>query len=175
MEAELKLYQKKHRLIYGSLGIALLFVALVVMLITGPDPESVFAPLRIPEIFYSLAVAGLALTLYLLHFAAGSLRNPRPRVILSGQGIIVDGFSGRFSARWEEFSFYALNGPSIYVLQLSDRQAFINSLPPGRMKETARVLSDKFGSPFLIEMNMLDANTNAVRAFLGRHLEEQPA
>ncbi|MGQ3670923.1 hypothetical protein ACT6QG_00815 [Xanthobacter sp. TB0136] len=172
MAAELKLYQKKNKLILGSIGIAVLLVALVVMLINGPDPDSVFGPLRIPELFYTIGIAGVALTLCLLKFALTSLRHPRPRVILSAQGIIVDGFSGRFNANWADVQGYKLASASIYMLHLKDIRSFVENQPSGRPRETARGLSEKFGSPFLIETGMLDADPAAIRDFLEKHVQE---
>ncbi|KNY13544.1 hypothetical protein AKG11_28400 [Shinella sp. SUS2] len=172
MESELKLYQKKQKLMLGGLGVAALLTALVVVLISGPDPSSVFGPLRVPAIFYPLGLAGLALTLYLLRFVIASLRNPVPRVILSAHGVTVDGFSGRFRAPWEEIKGYTVNSQSTYVLHLKDAQAFLERIPPGRAKETARALVGMFGSPLLIETKMLDVETDTIEAFLGKYTQE---
>jgi hypothetical protein len=172
MDTQLNLYQKKHKLILGGFGVAVLLVAVIVMLINGPDPESIIRPLRNPVIFYVLMFAGLTLTLYLLRFVFNSLRNPKPRVILSASGATVDGFSGRFSAPWEELAGYSVNNSSMFVLHLKDIQAYLAKTPQGRPRETAKALTENFGSPLLIETNMLDTDANTIKSFLEKHIRE---
>ncbi len=172
MNTQLNLYQKKHKLILGGFGVAALLVGVIAMLINGPDPESIIRPLRNPVIFYALMFIGLGLTLYLLQFVIKSLRNPKPRVILSATGVTVDGFSGKFSAPWEELTGYSVNSSSLFVLHIKDIQAYLDKIPQGRTKQNAKALIDNFRSPFLIETSMLDAEANTIKTFLEKHIRE---
>lgn len=113
--------------------------------------------------FYPVIVGGLALFAYLAWFAFNSLRHPKPRVVLSDTGVVVDGFAARFSARWDAFSGYAVQGQSTYVLAMKDAQAFV-------ARQTARALAARFGSPFVIEMAMLDTDPEAVQRVLASRL-----
>lgn len=172
MDTQLNIYQKKHKLILGGLGVAALLVGVIVMLINGPDPESIIRPLRNPVIFYGLMFTGFGLTLYLLQFVISSLRNPKPRVILSASGVTVDGFSGKFSAPWEELAGYGVNSSSMFVLHLKDTQAYLDKMSQGRPKQTAKALTGNFDSPLLIETNMLDTNANTIKTFLEKYIRE---
>lgn len=171
MTSELKLYQKKTRLLVGGGAMGIFLVALIFMLISGPNPDSVFAPFRSAMIFYPMAIGGIALLGYFVWFAYKGLTNPKPRVTISDAGVAVDGFSGRFNANWDEFSGYAVaNGP-IYVLKLKDLQAFTSRQPAGRQQETVKALSQRFGSPFLIEIGMLDTDEETVRKAVSARLQ----
>lgn len=171
MTPELKLYQRKTRLLIGGIVMAICMVGLLIQLSIGPNPDSVFRPFRSPLIVYSFGIAGVLLTGYFAWFAFNSLRNPTPRVILSDNGIVVNGFSGKFSANWDEFSGYKLVNGSIYVLLLRDADKFLAGQPSGRAQQTARTLSEKFGSPFLIETSMLDVRNETVQNVLKEHLQ----
>lgn len=172
MTSELALYQKKTRLVMGGSIIAVMFVGLIYMLLLGPNPDSVFRPFRSPVIVYGLGAVGTLLCLWLMWYALGSLRNPKPRVILSGDGAVVDGFSGRLSASWSDFSGYTVRNNSILVLQLKDPDSYISRLAAGRAKQSAKALSERFGSPFLIETAMLQTDPDTVKRYISAHLAE---
>lgn len=175
MKEELRLYPKKSKLVFGAVALVVMCIVQIVLLIDGPMRTSVFPIFRDPVSYYAFMAVGLALWLYLLRFVVNSLRHPRPRVILSGEGVVVDGFAGRFSAGWEEFDGYVSKDSRVYVPRLKDAKAFADRQAAGRPRETARVLAQKFGSPFLIEMHLLEGDGQAVAAFLARHLREVKA
>lgn len=175
MAVEFKLYQKKSKLIVGAVVMAVFFVFMIFMLFSGPNPDSVFRPFRSALVVYPMAVAGIALTGYLLYFAANSLRNPKPRVVLSHEGVLVDGFSGRFSANWEAFDAYSVDAKQTYVLQLKDLQGFLAAQPAGRPQQTAKVLSERFGSPFLIETAILEGDVAGIQPVLDARLPARQA
>ncbi len=135
MNTQLNLYQKKHKLILGGLGVAALLVGVIVMLINGSDPESIIRPLRNPVIFYALMFTGLALTLYLLRFVFSSLRHPKPRVILSASGATVDGFSGRFRRHGKNLQVtVSITHPCLYCISKIYRPILIRHLRDGQKK-----------------------------------------
>lgn len=172
MASELKIYQKKRNLIVGGLSLALLCVGLIWLLITGPNPDSVFFLFRSPNNFYPIVICGLAFFLYLIHYAVRRLLHPKPLVILSREGVVVDGFAGPFCASWDELSGYALHKTSIYVLHLKDPQDFIARQAAGRPRQSATALLEKFGSPLLIEPSMLDIDRPTLQNYLNQHLQE---
>lgn len=73
---------------------------------------------------------------------------------------------------WEELTGYSVNSSSMFVLHLKDLQAYLNKMPQGRPKQTAKALTGNFGSPLLIETNMLDANANTIKTFLEKYIRE---
>lgn len=167
---ELHLYPKRHRLIIGSIGMVFFLLMSIWMLMRGPNPDSVFRLYRSPLVVYSAAVIGILLFGYLLWFAVRQLLNPRPALSLSGQGVCVQGFSGTFSAPWNEFSAYQWRGKSMLVLLLRDGPAFVARQAAGRPQVTARTLLDRFGSPFLIELKNLEADAAELERRIAQHL-----
>lgn len=170
MPSEFKFYQKKTKLILGGAISAAFLIGFLIMLFIGPNPDSIFRPFRSPVIFYPVMIVGLILFGALARYAFNSLRNPKPRVTLSESGVLIEGFSGRFSAPWEEFSGYELIRDSIYVLRLKDAEGFAARLPAGRAQQTARALSQKFGSPFMIETALLEADPATIQNVLASRL-----
>lgn len=54
----------------------------------------------------------------------------------------------------------------MFVLHIKDTQAYLDKTPQGRPKETVKALTGNFGSPLLIETNMLDTDANTIKSFL---------
>lgn len=171
MSKQLAIYQKKTKLIFGGLAMAVMAIGMVVMLWLGPNPDSIFRFFRSPIMVYGLGSAGLILSLWLLWFAVKSLSKPKPRVILSDDGLIVDGFTGRFAGRWSDFTGYTIKNKSIFIILHKDLNTYIASLPSGRPKQTAEALAKRFGSPFIIETPILEIDMNMVERHLQNHLK----
>lgn len=170
MSAELALYQKKARLIIGGSIMAIMTVGVAIMAVLGPNPDSVFRPFRSPAMVYGFGIAGVVLGIWITWFAVRSLLNPKPRVVLSENGVVVDGFSGHFSASWSDLSGYSVKNGSNIVLLLKDLDGFIARLGAGRAQQTAKALSERFGSPFLIETSMLATDRETVESYLRGHI-----
>jgi broad specificity phosphatase PhoE len=60
----------------------------------------------------------------------------------------------------------------MFVLHLKDIQAYLAKTPQGRPRETAKALTGNFGSPLLIETNMLDTDANTIKSFLEKYIRE---
>ncbi|MEJ5082055.1 STM3941 family protein [Ochrobactrum sp. MYb379] len=170
MSQQLVIYQKKTKLIIGGLVMAAMAVGMVVMLWIGPNPDSIFRFYRSPLMVYGLGCVGLLLSLWLLWFAMKSLGKPKPRVIISDDGLIVDGFTGRFAGRWSDFTGYTIKNKSIFIILHKDLDTYIASLPSGRPKQTAEALARRFGSPFIIETSILETEMSTVEKHLQNHL-----
>lgn len=175
MSAELALYQKKARLVIGGAIMAIMTVGVAIMIVLGPNPDSAFRAFRSPAMVYGLGIAGVVLGLWITWFAVRSLLNPKPRVILSEKGAVVDGFSGRFSASWDDFNGYSVRNGTVIVLMLKDLDGYIARLGAGRPQQTAKALSDRFGSPFLIETSMLATDRETVESYLRGHIAKVEA
>ncbi|MFV0296569.1 MAG: STM3941 family protein [Hyphomicrobiaceae bacterium] len=172
MAQELKIYQKKSKLLLGAIGCVVFAILAFFMLISGPSAASVFPPLRWPIVFYPISIAALLGALYFLFIATRGLLKPKPQVILANDGVTVDGFSGRFRADWHDLSGYALHTKALCVLKLKDPEAFVSRQPEGRPRVTARALTDRFGSPFLIDTANLATDMEAIRSVVDNHLQE---
>ncbi|MGU3576565.1 hypothetical protein ACLBWZ_13595 [Brucellaceae bacterium C25G] len=172
MHKEIEIYQKKTKLLIGGFGMGVMAVCMIVALWVGPNPDSIFRFFRSPLMVYGLGSAGLILSLVLFWFALKNLLNPTPRIVISNDGLVVDGFSGRFTAKWNEFSGYTLVNNDIFVVSLKDLNAYISKLPSGRPQATAQALSARFGSPFLIETPMLITDKDTIQKHLSNHLNE---
>lgn len=170
MAQELKFYPNKTRLLAGGGVLAMMLVGLIIMMIKGPNPDSVFPIFASAPIVYGMGILGIGGILYLLRFVFKGVSNPRPGVALTADGVSVNGFSGQFTAGWDDFSSYTLHGAASYVLRLKDAPAFIARQPEGRPKVTAQTLTDRFGSPFLIEMGMLEGDKTQIEPFLAARL-----
>jgi len=171
MSSQLAIYQKKTKLIIGGLAMAVMAFGMVVMLWIGPNPDSIFRFFRSPLMVYGLGCAGLLLSLWLLWFAMKSLSKPKPRVMISDDGLIVDGFTGRFAGKWSDFTGYTIKNKSIFVILHKDLKTYISSLPSGRPQQTAQALSRRFGSPFVIETPILETEMSTIEKHLQKHLK----
>ncbi len=169
---ELHLYERKSRLLAGGLVLALLFLLTLFVLLDGPSTSSAFRLLRRPWVFYPLM--GLAALMFAcwVGFVVWRLFKPSPLVSLTGQGVSTGGFTGRFTAPWCAVQGLDVNEatPKLQVLLLKDPQAFVAEQPKGRRAETARVLTQKFGSPFVLDFKLLDADPKVVAQFIVNQL-----
>lgn len=167
---ELHLYPHKKRVALGAIGVTGLFLGCLWLLMRGPNPDSVFRLMRSPFVVYAVALGGLLLFGWMLWFGIQRLRKPQPAVSLTAQGVRVDGFAGQFSAPWSAFSGYRRHASHMLVLMLHDSNAFIAGQAAGRPQASARALSQRFGSPFLIDLKHLEADAAEVEQHLSQRL-----
>lgn len=116
MSTTLSIYQKKTKLIIGGFVMAVMAIVMVFMLWQGPNPDSIFRFFRSPLMVYGFGCAGLILSLWFFWFALKSLSKPKPRIVISDDGLIVDGFTGQFSGKWRDFTGYVIKNKSIFII-----------------------------------------------------------
>ena len=168
----MEIYRKKNKLLLGLAGCVAFAVLALAMLAGGPSPDSVFPPFRWALFFYPLCLVLLAGSLYFASIAAKGLRNPKPLLTLTDEGVVADGFAGQYRASWDELSGYAMQSGSLCVLKLKDPEGFVARQPDGRPRKVARSLTDRFGSPFLIDTANMEPDLASIRAWLEGRLPE---
>lgn len=173
MTTELKIYPRKARVVLGGVMMVAFVLLGLFFLAQGPDQGSVFPVFRNPATFYGIMGGGVLLFGWLAFYAANKVLRPRPAVTLGAGGVALDGFSGRFSAGWEAFSGYSLRNGRDIVLHLKDSSGFVAAQAPGRPQVSARTLTERFGSPFLIETGMLAIDPATVIAAVADRLPAQ--
>ncbi|MFV0643035.1 MAG: hypothetical protein ACK5NN_00815 [Sphingomonadaceae bacterium] len=168
----MEIYRKKSKLLFGLIALTLFAILGVTMLVSGPSTDSVFPPFRWPWLYYPLSLAVLVGSIWFAYIAAKGLYDPRPEIILSKEGITINGFAGRISANWSELKGYTVSNGKLCVLKLKDPEEFIARQAKGRPRNTARTLTDRFGGPFLINTEHVDADWASIREYLAEHLQE---
>lgn len=164
-----KLYPKKHKLALGAFGTGSLLVLAAVAAGIGPSGTSTYFFLRDPLLYYGLMALAMAAFGYLFLFSLRNLRKPKPWAILSPSEVQTNAFNLYFEERWQAFNgIMRVSGKrsNMLVLRLKNPQHYLDQLPSGRKKTMAKALTNRFGSPFLLDLNALNVDPQQVVLYL---------
>lgn len=173
-----KLYPKKHKLALGAFGTGSLLVLAAVAAGIGPSGTSNYFFLRDPLLYYGLMALAMAAFGFLFFFSLKNLRHPKPWAVLSPTDVETSAFSLHFHASWDAFNgIMRVSGKrsNMLVLRLKDPQRYLDQLPSGRTKTMAKAFTNRFGSPFLLDLNALNVDQHQVVQYLQSKIKTELA